>query len=267
MRKHSLLFVPMFLMAAIVRAEAPPVAVVLGRSVPTSEIEPRPDKVARQKAALDSEAFARWLLKARAKQLSALVQSRLFDSYAERNGLKPTEAEMQPLLRTLEGASKQADESFKRARQRRMDDIRKKLADPTLDPAERAKLTADLSQWEQLPSRIESRAQEGGREMMVLLAQNWKVQRSLHQRHGGRVLLSSFGFHVAIDATKQFLREEEKRGSFEVSIPPCARPSGRRPRMRAGPTESRPAIRRRMCSRRLRGRLRDTTNDRRQRSG
>lgn len=219
MRQRALFFVPMILMAAVVWAEAPPVAVVLGRPVQSSEIEPRPEELARQKAALDSEAFARWLLKARAKQLAALVQGLLFDSYAERNGLKPTEAEMRPLLHSLEEASKQADESFKRVRQQRMDAIRKKLADPALDPAERTRLTADLSNWEQLPSRIESRAQEGGREMMVLLAQNWKVQRSLYQRHGGRVLLSSFGFHVAIDATKRFLREEEKRGSFEVFDP------------------------------------------------
>ena len=55
--------------------------------------------------------------------------------------------------------------------------------------------------------------------MVSALVQNWKVQRSLYRRYGGKVLLSSFGFNVAIDATNQFLREEEKRGSFEVFDP------------------------------------------------
>lgn len=221
MRQRTLLFVQVIwlLMAAVASAQAPPVAMVLRQPVRASEIEPRPEEVTRQRARLDSEAFERWLVEARAKQLAGQVQKRLLDAYAERNGLRPTLAEVEPFLHSLEESSERAEESLRRVRQQRIEEIRKKLAAPALDPAERARLTVDLAKWEQLPSRVGDRTQKEGRQMMLQVAQNWKVQRSLYRKHGGRVLVSSFGFHVAIDAQKQFLREEERRGSFEIFDP------------------------------------------------
>ena len=45
---------------------------------------------------------------------------------------------------------------------------------------------------------------------------SWKVGRDLHRRHGGRVSLSSLGFNLSIEGMQAFLKEEEKRGSFEI---------------------------------------------------
>lgn len=154
-----------------------------------------------------------------AKQLASLIQQRLLDSYAQRHGLEPTEAELRPLLRSFEEAGKKAEESMKRVRQQRVEEVRKKLEAPGLDPAERARLTASLADWQRLPEGLEAKAREGDLKMASALVQNWKVQRSLYKRYGGRVLVSSFGFHVAIDAMKQFFQEEEKRGSFEIPDP------------------------------------------------
>ncbi len=154
-----------------------------------------------------------------AKELASLVQQRLLDSYAQKHGLQPTEAELRPLLRSFEEAGKKTEESMKRVRQQRIEEIRKKLEAPALDPAEREKLTANLADWERFPSGVEAKAREGDRRMASVLVQNWKVQRSLYRRYGGRVLISSLGFHVAIDAMKQFFQEEEKRGSFEIPDP------------------------------------------------
>ncbi len=217
--KHHPLFVVLAAFASVASAEASqPVAMVLSQPVEVAEIDPRPDVVTRQKAGLDAEAFAQWLIQARAKQLAAQVQKRLLDSYAERHRLKPTEAELRPVLRTFEKTSKEVEESMRRVRQQRVEEIRKKLKAPALDAAERARLTADLASWERIPIGLKDQAREAD-PMISNLVQHWKVQRSLYQSYGGRVLLSSFGFNVAIDAMKQFLREEEKRGSFEIFDP------------------------------------------------
>ena len=48
------------------------------------------------------------------------------------------------------------------------------------------------------------------------MIENWKVQRSLHQTYGGRLLLSSFGFHTAVDAQLKFLRDQEKKEAFRI---------------------------------------------------
>jgi hypothetical protein len=187
---------PVFILLAafaIPTEAAQPVAVVLSQPIDASEIEG-------------------------AKQLANLIQQRLLDSYAQKHGLEPTEAELRPLLRSFEEAGKKAEESMKRVRKQRVEEIRKKLEAPALDPAERAQLTASLADWERSPTGQDAKAREGER-MAVLLVQNWKVQRSLYRRYGGRVLVSSFGFHVAIDAMKQFFQEEEKRGSFAIPDP------------------------------------------------
>lgn len=193
MRHHALVFI-LLAALAVQAGAAQPVAVVLSQPIDASEAKG-------------------------AKELASLVQQRLLDAYAQRHGLEPTEAELRPLLRSFEEAGKKAEESMKRVRQQRIEEIRKKLAAPDLDPAERRRLTANLADWQRPPEGFEAKAREGDLKMASALVQNWKVQRSLYKRYGGRVLVSSFGFHVAIDAMKQFLQEEEKRGAFEIPDP------------------------------------------------
>lgn len=48
------------------------------------------------------------------------------------------------------------------------------------------------------------------------LVLSWKVGGHLHRRYGGRVSLSSFGFHLPIDAIAAWLRDQESRGSFAI---------------------------------------------------
>jgi hypothetical protein len=193
------------------------VAVVLAQPIYESEIEPRPDVVAKRRTGLDAGAFARWLLQARAQQLAGGVQKRLLNAYAKRFRLEPTEAEIQPLLRSIPDNSREREEAMRSTRERRLEEIRAKLKAPDLSAADRERLTADLAKWEQFPTRLDTSAKD--REFMSFLVQNWKVQRSFYQRYGGRVLVSSFGTPVAIDALKKFLQEEEKRGSFEIFDP------------------------------------------------
>jgi len=214
--------------APAVRAEAPvpaalevigphPVAMVLSQPIQEVEIEPTPAEAARQ-AGLDAEALARWRLQARAKKLAGLVQVRLLEAYAKQHRLEPTEAELKPLLATLEATSRRTEEAMKTTREQRTAEIRTKLAAPDLAAADRERLQADLAKWESFPSRPDGRTEQEGRTFMSNLAQYWKVQRSLYQRYGGRVLVSAFGAQ-AIDGQLKYMREEEKRGSFEIFDP------------------------------------------------
>lgn len=47
------------------------------------------------------------------------------------------------------------------------------------------------------------------------LLANYKMQKDLHAKHGGRVALSAFGFLVAKDAMADELREWEKQGRWK----------------------------------------------------
>ena len=191
-----------------------PVAVVLSQPIERSEIEPPPDPARQSGDGQEAEAFAQRQLQARAKWLARRVQVRLLDAYAKRLRLEPTEAELRPLL-----SSDLPGQVYESVRQVRHAEIRQKLATPGLDPAERERLAAELAEWERIPVSREAEILAENRRMASVLVQNWKVQRSLYRRYGGRVLVSGFGYDVAVDATRRFLQEEEKRGSFEIYDP------------------------------------------------
>ncbi len=192
------------------------VAVALAQPIYESEIESPPAAVAQKRVALDDSAFARWLLQARAEKLADVVQARLLVAYAKRFRLEPTEAEIQPLLHSLQETSRNTEEAMRKTRERRLEEIQAKLKAPDLSAADRERLTADLAQWEKFPTKLDTSAED--RKFMGLLVESWKIQRSLYQRYGGRVLISSFG-PTAIDALKKFLQEEEKLGSFKIFDP------------------------------------------------
>jgi len=45
---------------------------------------------------------------------------------------------------------------------------------------------------------------------------NEKVSRSLWNKYGGRVVLSSLGFTYPIDAVKEFMKQKESEGAFKI---------------------------------------------------
>lgn len=47
---------------------------------------------------------------------------------------------------------------------------------------------------------------------ITAIATNFKAQRALYRKHGGRVALSAFGTHIAIDATVTEMKLLEKSG-------------------------------------------------------
>jgi hypothetical protein len=193
------------------------VAVAFGQPIYESAIEPRPDAMAKKKTELDAAAFARWLLQARAEQLAGHVQKRLMDDYAKRFRLEPTEAEIQPLVRALQESYRDTEEAMRKTREQRHEEIRAKLKAPDLSAADRERLTAELANLENfLTKPLDTSASD--HELMSLLVENWKVQRSLYQRYGGRVLITAFG-PTAIDAMSKLLQEEEKHGSFKIFDP------------------------------------------------
>ncbi len=61
-------------------------------------------------------------------------------------------------------------------------------------------------------------------EMMRAIAaqiiNSWKIKKALYQQYGGRVIFQQAG-HEPVDALRDFLREEEKKGSFRILDGQC----------------------------------------------
>jgi hypothetical protein len=54
---------------------------------------------------------------------------------------------------------------------------------------------------------------------ITAIATNFKAQRALYRKHGGRVALSAFGTHIAIDATVAEMKLLEKSGQVSFTSP------------------------------------------------
>ncbi len=72
---------------------------------------------------------------------------------------------------------------------------------------------------EAVRAKFPSNARQGraGEYFIKLIADNFKAQRALYRKHGGRVALSAFGTHIAIDATVAEMKLLEKSGQIKFS--------------------------------------------------
>ena len=53
------------------------------------------------------------------------------------------------------------------------------------------------------------------RQMAQNLVRMWKINKALYEKYGGRVIFQQAGVEP-IDAYRDFLKEEEKKGSFQI---------------------------------------------------
>lgn len=74
---------------------------------------------------------------------------------------------------------------------------------------------------EAVRAKFPSNGRQGraGEYFIKLIADNFKAQRALYRKHGGRVALSAFGTHIAIDATVAEMKLLEKSGQITFSTP------------------------------------------------
>lgn len=64
-----------------------------------------------------------------------------------------------------------------------------------------------------------ARQGRAGEYFIKLIADNFKAQRALYRKHGGRVALSAFGTHIAIDGTVAEMKLLEKSGQISFATP------------------------------------------------
>jgi hypothetical protein len=155
-------------------------------------------------------------------RLSGLIVGALLSRYADDNGLQPTAEE----IATFVARAMERDA----VEQREMEASRKRLtellAKPGLSPAERGRLQADLKRVNKILDRDPGIAQYERdnpgevRGMEEALARDyiraWKMTRALHRQYGGRVVLQDDG-PQPLDAYRDFLREQERKGNFDIA--------------------------------------------------
>lgn len=150
-----------------------------------------------------------------------IIFGSLLERYANDHNIKPTKAEIEAFV---DRSKEQKIQTQKELRQDR-DDILRKLESKNIPAPERQDI---LSQLETLDSilevdpELEKYEQENPREVRKMeeeiakhFIQAWKINKALFQQYGGRVIFQQAG-PEPIDAYRDFLKEEERKGSFQI---------------------------------------------------
>ena len=114
-----------------------------------------------------------------ADAVQSTVLTRLFEDYADAQGLSASEAEIEACLEHLHRGKRELGLT----------------AADELTPAEAAEL-ADME-------RVMARA----------IVERWKINRSLYDHYGGRIIFQQFGLEP-LDAYRRYLEERQEAGDF-----------------------------------------------------
>jgi heat shock protein HslJ len=116
-----------------------------------------------------------------ASEMQEIVLTRLFDRYAEENGIGATDAEIAAFV-----------EHMRRGMQ-----AKGLTAEDDLTPQEAAQ------------------AEQMRREMGRAMIRQWKLNRALYQQYGGRVIFQQLGLEP-LDAYRRYLEERQAAGDFKI---------------------------------------------------
>lgn len=154
-------------------------------------------------------------------QLGGRTLSVLLEQFAKDNQIEPTEAELDAFALKLEETEKQF--------QTRQEDRKKKLvaelSATNLSESDRKEKESQLKSTERALNAIrQGQGEAQGREEQVRAARRqigkqfvkrWKINKALYAKYGGRVIFQQAGMEP-LDAYRDFLKEQEKKGAFQI---------------------------------------------------
>ena len=154
-------------------------------------------------------------------QLSGLIFGSLLEQYAKDNKLEPTQAELDSYVNKIDQAEKQHEIKLAADRIR----LIKELKGSSLSAQEREQKARELKTIENILSvtggskKMTKEVEEQVRPMMRQVAQqflmSWTINKALYAKYGGRVIFQQTGAEP-IDAYRDFLRDQEKAGRFQI---------------------------------------------------
>jgi len=154
-------------------------------------------------------------------QLGGRVLGMLMERFARDHGIASTKEEIETFVRRTEEQDRKQQIQFEKDRER----LRAELLSDTLSERERKNRESHLQSIESiLKTSRELKEQMRGKEEALRrsrrrvarwFVRNWKINKALFQKYGGRVIFQQAG-PEPVDAYRDFLREQEKAGAFRI---------------------------------------------------
>ncbi|MCR4336184.1 MAG: hypothetical protein NUV91_00035 [Candidatus Omnitrophica bacterium] len=204
------------------QAPSQPVAKVLGKDILSSEIEPPANFVEQYQYSFPKDELSNVLSEYRKRKLSFVLLGALFDQYIEENHLQPTEEELNSFLSFL----RQQKEAFLNQQSQGIEMFKKELEKEGRSALDKEKIQAQIKALTQDQEELKTLLDEENYKKSMQaqfdlqtakqVVQVWKINKSLYEKYGGRVVLQQLG-PEPWDAHRQFLKEKEKQKSFQIA--------------------------------------------------
>ena len=154
-------------------------------------------------------------------ELDGLIFGALLRQFARENKIEPTDAEIDAFVARTEEMEKQSQVEFEADRKK----LQKELKSSSLSDRERKDKESQLQTIESILKStremteqvrgMEERMRPMKRQMARHFVKSWKVNKALYEKYGGRVIFQQAGVEP-LDAYRDFLREQEKKGKFQI---------------------------------------------------
>lgn len=149
--------------------------------------------------------------------LNGLIFGSLLEQFAKDNKIEPTAEELDAFVLKTEEKERQHQIKFEEDRKKLVAELKA----TTLSERERKNKESQLQSIESIlkTTREMKEKTKGMEEQLRQMARQfvgrWKINKALYAKYGGRVIFQQFGVEP-LDAYRDFLREQEKNGAFQI---------------------------------------------------
>ena len=154
-------------------------------------------------------------------KLDGLIFGMLLDNFAKENKIEPTEQELDAFVLKTEEKERQHQIKFEQDRQ----NLLTELKSPSMSERERKERESRLQTIERILKTTreikdstkvtEEQLRLMKRQIAQEVVRMWKINKALYEKYGGRVIFQQAGVEP-LDAYRDFLKEEEKKESFQI---------------------------------------------------
>jgi hypothetical protein len=154
-------------------------------------------------------------------KLNGLIFGALFQQFAMENKIVPTEEELDAFVLKTEEKEKQSQIKMEADRKKLIEELKSS----SLSDREREQKASHLKTIESILKRagemkkktkgMEEQMRPMKRQMAQQFVTSWKINKAFYEKYGGRVIFQQAGVEP-LDAYRDFLREQEKQGAFQI---------------------------------------------------
>ncbi len=199
------------------------VAMVLGKEILFSQIEPDQRLIETSKQQMSAEQLTEAVREYQREQITTLVFGPLLEKYTSDHNIAPTQEEIDGFIKAMhEGRQNQIkqwkaqeEELLKELNSGSLAEEKKKETSQKLEM-----IRGFISEYEHIDATGQTNEQIpiGEADIAKQFVRAWKINKSLYEQYGGRVIFQQAG-PEPIDAYRTFLEEKEKGGAYKIYDP------------------------------------------------